>query len=96
MKQSASRSTTHRLGRPASVRPRPLNPEALYRLIDIVGAFESDQTRVGGYIPASPATIWRWVRAGRFPKPVKLGPGVTAWRGADLIAFIQNSSGSAK
>jgi predicted DNA-binding transcriptional regulator AlpA len=27
-----------------------------------------------------PATVWRWVKAGRLPAPVKLGPNVTAWR----------------
>jgi prophage regulatory protein len=27
----------------------------------------------------SRATIWRWVREGRLPKPVKLGPGCTRW-----------------
>lgn len=24
-------------------------------------------------------TIWRWAREGRFPKPVKLGPGCSRW-----------------
>jgi prophage regulatory protein len=32
----------------------------------------------------SPATVWRWVRAGRLPSPVKLGPNTTAWRVGDL------------
>jgi predicted DNA-binding transcriptional regulator AlpA len=32
----------------------------------------------------SPATCWRWVKAGRLPAPVKLSPGVTAWRVGDL------------
>jgi predicted DNA-binding transcriptional regulator AlpA len=32
----------------------------------------------------TPVTIWRWVREGRFPAPVKLGPNVTAWRVGDL------------
>ncbi len=26
-----------------------------------------------------PATVWRWVRSGRLPQPVKLGPNTTAW-----------------
>jgi len=31
-----------------------------------------------------PATVWRWVKAGRLPAPVKLGPNTTAWRVGDL------------
>ncbi|UUZ49505.1 AlpA family phage regulatory protein [Massilia sp. B-10] len=33
------------------------------------------------------ATLWRWVAAGTFPKPVKLSPGVTAWDNDDLDAY---------
>ena len=34
------------------------------------------------------ATIWRWAASRKvFPKPVKLGPGVTRWRLSDLLAF---------
>ena len=32
-----------------------------------------------GKLPVSPATIWRWVRNGTFPKPFKLGASVTVW-----------------
>ena len=28
----------------------------------------------------NPSTIWRWVQAGRFPRPVQLSPGCTRWR----------------
>lgn len=27
----------------------------------------------------SRATIWRWVREGRFPAPVTISPGTTRW-----------------
>jgi prophage regulatory protein len=30
-------------------------------------------------VPVSPATLWRWVKTGDFPAPVKLGPYTTAW-----------------
>lgn len=26
------------------------------------------------------ATVWRWVAAGKFPKPIKLSPGCTRWQ----------------
>lgn len=29
-------------------------------------------------------TIWRWAKAGRLPAPVRLGPGCTRWRLADI------------
>ncbi len=35
----------------------------------------------------SPATIWRWVSRGQFPKPRKLAAGTTRWAIADLEAF---------
>ncbi|SDR80759.1 Prophage CP4-57 regulatory protein (AlpA) [Halopseudomonas sabulinigri] len=35
----------------------------------------------------SPATIWRWVSTGAFPKPHKLGPATTRWHIADLEDF---------
>lgn len=48
-----------------------------------------------GILPVSAATIWRWVRAGKFPKPFKIGPCVTAWDMADVERFIAERSGSA-
>lgn len=29
----------------------------------------------------SRVTIWRWVKDGTFPSPVKLSPGCTRWKG---------------
>ncbi|WP_269900292.1 helix-turn-helix transcriptional regulator [Paenalcaligenes faecalis] len=34
------------------------------------------------------STIWLWVRQGRFPAPVKLGPRVTAWRKSDVSQWL--------
>ncbi len=33
--------------------------------------------------------IWRRVAAGRFPKPMKLGPKSTRWSGAELANHMQ-------
>jgi predicted DNA-binding transcriptional regulator AlpA len=41
-----------------------------------------------GLLKVSPATIWRWVREGRFPKPFKLGKAVTVWDLAEVDAFV--------
>ena len=41
-----------------------------------------------GLLPVSPATLWRWVQSGRFPKPYKLGPATTVWDPKDVEAFL--------
>lgn len=43
-----------------------------------------------GPIPVSKSTWWAGVRTGRYPKPVKLGPRITAWRTADIAALIDS------
>jgi len=35
----------------------------------------------------APATIWRWVSKGHFPRPYKLGPKTTRWHIEDLDGF---------
>lgn len=45
-----------------------------------------------GKLPVSPATIWRWVREGKFPKPFKLGESVTVWNADEVDAFIAGRS----
>jgi predicted DNA-binding transcriptional regulator AlpA len=37
--------------------------------------------------PIGPATIWRRVKIGTFPKPIKLGENITAWKAEDLDEF---------
>lgn len=44
-----------------------------------------------GILPVSPATIWRWVRDGKFPKPFKLGSCVTGWAVEEIDAFVAAS-----
>lgn len=43
-------------------------------------------------IPVSPSTLWRWVRTGQFPAPLKIGPNITAWRVADVRAWMQSQA----
>ncbi len=51
------------------------------RLNDIIGP--------GRPIPVSKSTWWEGVRSGRYPRPVKLGPRITAWRVEDIRALIE-------
>lgn len=46
-----------------------------------------------GPIPVSKSTWWAGVKTGRFPKPVKLGPRITAWRADDIAALLKNGIG---
>jgi predicted DNA-binding transcriptional regulator AlpA len=39
-------------------------------------------------VPFSAATLWRKVKAGGFPQPVKLSERVTAWRVEDIRAWM--------
>ncbi len=40
-------------------------------------------------LPIARSTWWAGVRTGRYPQPVRLGPGVTCWRLADILALIE-------
>lgn len=51
-------------------------------------------TGKSGLLPASPATIWRKVKDGTFPKPVKLGDRITAWRLDDIEAWLAARHGA--
>lgn len=42
-----------------------------------------------GILPISPATLWRLVKANKFPQPFKLGARVTVWDATEVEAFIQ-------
>lgn len=46
-----------------------------------------------GKLPVSQATIWRWVKEGRFPKPFKLGERITVWNIEDIEFFIAKKQG---
>lgn len=41
-----------------------------------------------GILPVSPATIWRWVRDGKFPQPFNIGVRTTVWNYDDIQAYI--------
>lgn len=40
------------------------------------------------FVPFSKSTLWRRVKAGEFPAPVRLSAGVTAWRAEDVRRWI--------
>lgn len=42
-----------------------------------------------GPIPVSRSTWWAGVKSGRYPPPIKLGPGITAWRASDIKQLME-------
>ncbi|WP_458399402.1 helix-turn-helix transcriptional regulator [Mailhella sp.] len=40
-------------------------------------------------IPISKSAWWEGCRSGLYPKPVKLGPGTTAWRVEDIRELME-------
>lgn len=73
-------------------------PESGYiRQITLIGAPAEPATdtkpakpAVPGIVPFSAATLWRKVKAGQFPAPVKLSDRITAWRASDVAAWLQS------
>ena len=41
-------------------------------------------------VPFSASTLWRKVKAGEFPQPVKISTHITAWRMSDIRAWATN------
>ena len=43
---------------------------------------------VGKALGISPATVWRWAKAGRIPQPRKLGANSTRWDSREVMEAI--------
>lgn len=60
----------------------------------------TDYVRQSQLIPAifpfSPATLWRKVRSGDFPQPIKLSERITAWRAEDIRAWMESRHAAVK
>ncbi|QGZ93425.1 helix-turn-helix transcriptional regulator [Terricaulis silvestris] len=65
--------------------PAELPSGALLRLSSIIAPH--------GPLPVSKSTWWAGVKSGRYPKPVKLGPRITAWRATDIQALLLDGAG---
>jgi len=66
------------------------HPRRVIRLAQLASTSER-----AGLLPVGPATIWRWVRTQpEFPKPFRLGPGVTCWDLDAIEEFIRQQQAS--
>lgn len=72
-------------------------PETGYlRLPQIIGRRPTEDTPgIPALIPVCAATWWAGVKAGRFPKPVKLSPRVTVWRVEDIREWLDSQKSAA-
>lgn len=61
------------------------------RLPQIIGNPKADPP-IPAIIPVKKSCWWAGCASGRFPKPVKLGPRVTAWRVEDIVDLIQKAA----
>jgi len=43
----------------------------------------------GGNKPINPSTLYRGIREGRYPRPVKVGPGSSRWLLGECEAVLQ-------
>ena len=66
----------------------PLPETGFVRLKQIVGDAKADPP-IPPIIPVSKSTWWSGVKAGHFPKPVKLSPRTTVWRVSDIRKLIE-------
>lgn len=78
--------THHEIARASTI------PETGFvRLSQIIGNPKAEPP-VPPIIPVGKSHWWEGVRSGRYPKPVKLGPRITAWRVEDIRALIAEAS----
>ena len=70
----------------------PLPDTGFVRLKQIIG---DPKAGVPPRIPVSSSTWWHGVKTGRYPKPVKLGPGITAWTVEGIRALIDQLADAA-
>lgn len=61
------------------------NKVCFYRIKDIIG---DRKNGISAMLPISKEAWYQGIRAGRFPKPVKLAPKTSAWRRADIEALV--------
>ena len=62
---------------------------AFLRIAQIVGNPDAEPP-IPALIPIGKSTWWQWVRDGKAPAPVKLGPRTTAWKSSDISALIDS------
>lgn len=55
---------------------------------DLVTVDVACQIIGGRQSPITPSTLYRGIRTGKFPRPLKIGPGTNRWRRSELQAVL--------
>jgi prophage regulatory protein len=66
-------------------------PETGYVRLSLIIGDPRAEPPIPAIIPVGKSTWWEGVKSGRFPRPVKLGPRITAWRVEDIRQLIERS-----
>lgn len=55
---------------------------------------ESDACTILGGVrsPIHRSTLWRGIDAGRYPRPLKVGPSTNRWRRDELVAVLNKAA----
>jgi prophage regulatory protein len=78
------------------VRPGALPETGFVREKQLVNQpAKGGQPERAGIVAVSHATLWRMVATKRFPAPIKLSEGVTAWRVEDVRQWLAKITGHA-
>lgn len=40
-------------------------------------------------VPFGRASLWKFAKSGQFPAPIRVTGGITAWRNADVIEWLE-------
>jgi prophage regulatory protein len=63
------------------------------RIWSILGSVERD---IPPRIPVSRSTWYAGIKSGKYPQPVKLSDGISAWRASDIAQLCEQLARSAK
>jgi prophage regulatory protein len=64
---------------------KPLSPQAPSTNEEVLR-----KPQIRKIVKASDATIWRWEKAGKFPKRIKIGPNSVGWLKSEIDEWLQN------
>ena len=43
-------------------------------------------------VPFGRASLWKFSKTGQFPAPIRITGGITAWRNADILSWLEAQS----
>lgn len=65
-----------------------IKEDLFYRINDLIPRDKS-RPRI---LPFSRSTFWLGIQQGRFPKPTKFGPRVSAWKGSQINELLRSGT----